>query len=1358
MIATHENPDYNTLSYVHFESTPIISGITGRTILLNEHNSKFSVLPGLSSAAVAAAYGEWQECLMDELTARLATRTASTKGISPGLPSLGVSGAVQKLVNSCLTAKTAADFAVALNALVPHAYWPSKAPGAKGSTNNRIVHLLVLLWKHGALAFPSGLIWRPGQHKLPSITVRNYGSLSESLHHLFTRTPAFLRAYEGAKDRDGERSLRYLLLACGKIIEVGDVDNSTLERLIVHLPRPPKGANALLCDALRALQLLAYDSRPEILRRVPPTYRPALSVLSRRELAIHRFDHESEVLPSDPSWVHMEPTPVTSSITGRTLFVNYDKIKYAVLPHFSLERLAAARSDWESEATSMGRANPPLPALAVIAACFRSRTSQGLAVAIERLVTHRMQKVKQYCDGRVSGERRAGEATRLTEALLFLWKHDLIAFPAGELWGTATVRFGGMGKLDEHFYGPLAPAILTMEGNTRWGAAGRRIPRLIFLICGGVREVGDLDEAVLSGLVDLAGAAEKKLGHRKFPSSVNVLCDRLRALQLQAYAEDEARLTLIPQSYRTIFRPKDPGRADPDFKWATTLGPRIASWRKCAAAYIASLPNRVTRRAEITTLNIVLDYVYSHKDIPGNPVTYCNRKFSPEINIESYFLDRKLSERHYNNTLRKVGLFFRWLLEQEAMDEDGDIAPEFYNPLEPDDLSSTTDNRGQTHRMAVPIRYLRMMREIIEENDYEWPRSLAQDYVEWLNPETGVIENVWSPVRAFFYLLRLHLPLRGMQVRLLDSGEGDPEVFRPDQGGWVRNTNRWTPDPASKKKPMGFVRRIWDHQLSKPFNGLYITTNKTADRAAGFIESGYEIPWENPDAIALFVALRDWQEKYNPSQKPLTRSELSDVGLSASADVAMRLEKLHFLFRDPSNAAYPMEPISVGRLSSFWLGLVAELERRLASRGITSHDGSPITLITKYAEGRPAGTIFDPHSLRVAGLTAFAAAGVPIHVLSEFVAGHATVLMTIYYQKLGASEVTRLLDEASLRMLELEQRQWAAFLKDQPLDAIADFTVFNSVEAAGAARAIQSGLWSPLDDGICPNGGTKCAVGGPLVDGRRKVYAPVPGGARNCPLCRFFVTSPAFLGGLAAKFNATAAAILEAIARVQAVGAKRRELVRAQLEAARSLQPFSGQRQLARAEEELTKSEDEVDVLSQSWMGQLRLIERCKALLDKRKALLPSGRQTNALVLNGMISDLRVSLESCSNFDLWDRICEESEFFEGTDARVPALRRGRLFDAMLAREGRPALFATLTDDQIISVGNEVTRLLRTQLGDGNLNDLLAGQKTLKELGAQELIDRTIAITSKSPVTASLATLMAQPQRIAPAVAGGLAPA
>lgn len=106
---------------------------------------------------------------------------------------------------------------------------------------------------------------------------------------------------------------------------------------------------------------------------------------------------------------------------------------------------------------------------------------------------------------------------------------------------------------------------------------------------------------------------------------------------------------------------------------------------------------------------------------------------------------------------------------------------------------------------------------------------------------------------------------------------------------------------------------------------------------------------------------------------------------------------------------------------------------------------------------------------------------------------------------------------------------------------------------------------------------------------------------------------------------------------------------------------------------------------------------------------------------------------TATNFDLWDRICQSSEFYQGIDAQVPALRRGKLFDAMLSREGRPAVFAGLSDDLLVQVGNAATRFLRTQVGDDLTNALMYGKQTLEKLGIGEGLSRLLGDAMGAPV-------------------------
>ena len=103
---------------------------------------------------------------------------------------------------------------------------------------------------------------------------------------------------------------------------------------------------------------------------------------------------------------------------------------------------------------------------------------------------------------------------------------------------------------------------------------------------------------------------------------------------------------------------------------------------------------------------------------------------------------------------------------------------------------------------------------------------------------------IWSPVKAMMIFIKLHLPLRSSQVRMLDSGEAD--TWRYENGRWILNT-RHDFALGSAKRPFGkgIFRRIYDTMTGLYSTGLYINTNKTADQNKNELERGYIIPWQN---------------------------------------------------------------------------------------------------------------------------------------------------------------------------------------------------------------------------------------------------------------------------------------------------------------------------------------------------------------------------------------------------------------------------------------------------------------------------------------------------------------------------------
>ena len=1062
-------------------------------------------------------------------------------------------------------------------------------------------------------------------------------------------------------------------------------------------------------------------------------------------------------------YVGFDGVDIKSTLTAHTVRLNTTE-RFSVISPFAPGRLRDAKADWTAfiqkfRAKSREFKAATSDTLACANACFMSVDAIALASAVDALVARTAQPLRASATflnaGGLKTARRKrksnGQDARVTAALTFLWKHHLLLFPAAELWTPRLVVTYAIPPITKEFFGPAAAFLSVMDTNLRW-TQQRRSVKMLPLCLGPLKEPGDIDVQAIRALVPFAP--------RPYSSTVYGVLDQLLLAQQRSFAKSPVKLARLPQSYRAEFKARRAPRSDGDFAWANDKGgSRVAAWTRDIAAHLRAKTNRVGLRYEVQIFNTLLDYVIASTDVADSPIEYCRRTCIPRRSFAVYMEQSEKNQTGVSGTMRVVARFFEWVIATHGSDENGAPRREFRQPIDEGDIPTQLPSKGQTHRNALPVRFLRLLREIIESPDangqptYAWPKTLAADHFFWTNPDTGVRERTWSPVRANLFLLRLMLPIRGLQARLLDSGEADDEVFRPTQGGWQKNTGRLAP-ADSTQKPTGLMRRIWDHERGCYFNGLYITTNKTADRAEMFTDSGYEIPWENQDIVELFCRVRDWQERYNPCIRLLTRADIrSDAKLLVSPDVAARLDKLCFLFRDAADPTYPQEPPTDGRLVVFWRELVDELEQRLARTGLTNQDGSRIVLIdTRTETGEPRGTVFDIHSLRVSGLTALAGAGVPIHILSQFVAGHASVLMTLYYQKPGAAKITESLDEAWQKLAELEGRDWDLYLKSQPLELLHDIAVYNDEASLADAKATQSALWATMDDGICPNGATRCSVGGPVINKGKNAYAPVPGGARNCPMCRFFVTGTAFLAGLVAKYNARGGHLREILHRLQEKETARRSLEACAMTAERQGVPFAEQRRLNIAEEAVDGVQRELEVQYESWIRQLTLIKRVEKILQQRTAL-PAGAP-DALVLNGSLADFHVALEECTEFDLWDRICQSTVFYPSIDAQVPALRRAKLFDAMFSREQRGSVFASLNDQQLVAVGNAAARFLRHRLGDAVANDVIAGTRTLAALGIEKELDEIIRNTVGAPLTVDTHRLgSTTSQRLLPTTTG-----
>ena len=1061
----------------------------------------------------------------------------------------------------------------------------------------------------------------------------------------------------------------------------------------------------------------------------------------------------------------------TSTITGRSIQVNADVERFVLLPGWRPAKLAAARADFEhiirhgrGADTRYGGGGPTPPTVqqACLAMCEPVLAAESRAALLSALDLLLAAYWARSTNRSVSAANNA--ITRVGWMLTLLWKHGLIVAPCGEIGTEVLFPAKTLPAFDTTGYGAAVPLILDVTdapGRTRRGTTDRTpyfrcTTTRILLATQGVTEIGDLDVVTLEVMKPVFTGTRKNNSLVRAPG---LILDAIHRSQQRTYDREVPPLrALLPGRGK---KAKDGlRRADPEFRWMARDLPNFPLWQESAVRWATQQEVSLRLGAACEVLGRLIAALLEAPDAPEDPLDFCHTSFDGAARISSYFgpLDLKLSTAVGH--LRRLTSFFDSVLVARVKREDGSIDPTYHNPTRTVKLKKRRRHRpGQTHRTPVRPWLVREIREILSTD--EWARQLDDDYFVYTDPTSGLERRVWSPVRLEVFRLRFQLPLRTLQVQLLDSGEGDSRIWRADPdaplgGEWLENDTPWSP-PAGVTRQLGILRPIYDPDLGRDVTGLYVNTNKTGDVATEFEKLGYEIPWESADVISLVLRMRAWQERYNPTRGPLKRTDLKTIGVPASQDVAALLPAHHYLFRDPCNSMYPMEPIGSNRIRRFWVRLLDECERRLNAR-LAAGDptGRAVTLITKRAKsGLPLVARYDLHSLRVTGLTELAVNGCPVQVLM-MLAGHATWVMTLYYVKPSPSDVHRELNAARERAQEsMDAETWEQVIGSGELDALRALPLGNSNEGIAARGDWASDLWRYMDYGECPNGGTLCDVGGEVIyrnprDGDR--HGPVEGGQRNCTSCRFFTYTPLHLLGLIARANAQLLEVQESATRLRAAERSRREL----FGAAAGDTPVARKRQ-SDADAAVEEAEARAVAAAKAFQATHRCIARAKAALHReieaKQDGTSSARQLPVL-LNGSAEDLRLSFERCTDYDLWTRICEDSEIFPSVDPAPAALRRSIRLDRMLAQAGEGTVFAALTDEEQVAYGNMYSRWLRTKLGPVDHEGLVRGERTLRDLGIVSESDRLLA-----PLRAKVApapTLTLRPALALPAGAPALA--
>ncbi|WP_305419980.1 gamma-mobile-trio integrase GmtZ [Photobacterium leiognathi] len=707
--------------------------------------------------------------------------------------------------------------------------------------------------------------------------------------------------------------------------------------------------------------------------------------------------------------------------------------------------------------------------------------------------------------------------------------------------------------------------------------------------------------------------------------------------------------------------------------------------------------------------------------------------------------------------------FIDWLLEAHfsEKDDNGTAIPLYANPFE---RVKRKANYTESVHNPLPYRYICDLRHILcpkprgHFSDWTWAQKQTGqgnhgghwfDVDETLidksdpdcvwrskevlrKPNNGnskiptIIHQIWSPVASMVLFIKLHLPLRTYQVRMLDSGEAD--TLRYKKGNWIKNPHDFALNHYNK----GVFRQFKDNATGLESTGLYISTNKTADQNKDEFERGYEIPWQNEDVLYWLEKLRNWQEKYNPISKPTdwttlepkhTKDIKSKAALSAMGHSC-------FLFRDASAKKQDdrSKPLQDPIIAKFWYKLLHQLEQQLLASGDTLSDGTALRLVHDYGEvysKNKKKTEFPLHSLRVSLITCYIMdANLPLPVVSKLLAGHSRMIMTVYYNKITPAVMKEKMTEADKRCEDKSKESLRTFLKDAKMRQIKCKMAYNDGQSVEVALVNRNPMgWEKRHIGMCLAGGNTvrsdesstvagCWNGGGLVKHAKsvydRVYASVPHGFENCVRCRWFITDARYLPELNAHLNFMSYKSHEAANLAVKLEGEIEGMDELKYEAESEGKPFTQHNELQALQRRYEKQLVEADEYTKDWIATFGLIRRIIEIEQGRT----ESDSANKLVAVGSESDIKVGfMETESELLQLALLCDDAEFYPDMlddVKKTPTIeRRTQSLSRFMMRKGYMPQLLMLDKDQQLIAANAMMRQMALQ---ANPTDKLDGYK------------------------------------------------
>lgn len=699
---------------------------------------------------------------------------------------------------------------------------------------------------------------------------------------------------------------------------------------------------------------------------------------------------------------------------------------------------------------------------------------------------------------------------------------------------------------------------------------------------------------------------------------------------------------------------------------------------------------------------------------------------SKNANIAAY---RDLIEQTKDTRKRKVinyvNEFLDHFVESELTIEDESSGvlvtiDEARNPLKNIvwNISPSYSRQYESNKPTLAYQYVKDLKEWIfpiGAKTYSDLRHLHQFTADWVDIDESMIDKddpdcvfkiengkhkIWFPAYWTHLYTLANTAARGRQVAYNDSGEADNEMptMHGEEIVWVENPSKLKGLTSNQ----GFIKKLDDGRI-----GMRFTTNKSLSN------EGYHVPWMPIDLAFWIIKLRDWQTKYNPIKKPEPWLKLKDTNIN-KINRAKKGANC-FLFRD-FNSGAPGN--FTGRLAGRLAAALYFTQPKDMPHATLS---GPTSSLASYSSK------FSPHSLRTSLITSFIFEfGLPPEWVMKIV-GHKTLVMTMRYAKPTNSDFVKVFDKAEKKALKDSAYAKQRMIEQNRIEEIKSELICSSKDGVAAlSNHIPSGNYLFRDYGFCPNAGTRCDDGGEYNEGGRTWKPVQPGylGMQNCIRCRHFITGPAFSGGLLSLCNQLFYASREQAMKHSSIDKSIQEItslinLEEDLLYDRTKDGFeydeSTRNELSLKKRRLCSEQErcakKLDLFLCDLNSIYLLIKMCEKLTDEK-----IDSATALKLIASPRRELEFIIEEMSNFRQLSELCEDAEIYEMADCDAAIYSRSQILD-QLARNNNlePRLF-TLSKEQQLAVGNQMTNLLLKRLKCwDSVDELISGRKSLEGL-------------------------------------------